>query len=39
MTRERLIERAECYIRAGLPIPLDLFAQLLSEGVDVEALS
>lgn len=37
--RERLIEMAEYYLEAGIPIPLDIAAALLAEGVDVEDLS
>jgi len=38
MHREYLIERAEALLAADLPLPADLQAQLLEEGVDVEAL-
>ena len=39
MNREHLIEQAEALIAADQPLPIDLVAALLSEGVDVEALS
>lgn len=39
MYRENLIERAEALLDAGEMLPLDLITELLSEGVDVEALS
>jgi hypothetical protein len=36
---EHLLATAEELIAADLPLPLDLVAALLGEGVDVEALS
>lgn len=36
--RERLVKKAQIYMREGEKIPLDLFADLLSEGVDVTEL-
>lgn len=38
MYRENLIERALEHLDADLALPLDLVAELQSEGVDVEAL-
>jgi len=35
---EFLLRKAERYWNRGLPLPIDLFAQLLSAGLDVEAL-
>jgi len=35
----RLVDRAINTLQAGQPIPLDLFASLLENGVDVEELS
>ncbi|HCL3314600.1 TPA: hypothetical protein N2A14_002608 [Pseudomonas aeruginosa] len=32
------LQQALTYWSEGLPIPLDLFAELLAEGYDVEAL-
>lgn len=39
MNREHLIEQAESYLLVGAAIPLDLYASLLDEGVDVENLT
>ena len=39
MYREALIEQAEALLDADQALPLDLVTELLSEGVDVEALS
>ncbi len=36
--RERLIDRAEDCLEDGQPIPLDLAAKLMGEGVIVEEL-
>jgi hypothetical protein len=38
MAAERLIRKAQAYLKAGYPIPLDLFAALMSEGIDVTEL-
>lgn len=36
--REHLMLRASIHWEAGNPLPTDLFAEMLSEGMDVEAL-
>lgn len=36
--RHRLAKSAERYFKAGEPIPLDLFVECLTHGVDITAL-
>lgn len=38
MALRRLLRRARAYLRAELPLPLDLFAALHDAGVNVEEL-
>jgi hypothetical protein len=39
MRRRLLTVRAIALLRRGEPLPLDLFAALMSEGVDVDGLA